>query len=265
MSAFDWFELGFGSNNVELANFKGAFGVTIGDVLKGTFGANHSHTFGPNISMCCDVEDLILGRFERFLPVLSGLIAGIGGNVKFVTASDNTFVYQGPRFDITRAKSVKRFGPPLFYDRPDIHDPQQAADPIDDVSRKLIMALVIVTCLIAAIMELIIHFKYPDFGSTNQADEDTIDAYGAVPKVLRVLSFTLTARLMALIRMIEEKGSAADVAREFLKDGKKVLLVAAAILVIACPLLASPWCLYQLERMSRDTTSAIANAQAALP
>src|SRR5262245_3814912 len=106
MSLFDWVEMGFASKGEEIPGFTGAFSVTIGDTVSGSYGAYYDNYFGPYVLMCCDPEAMLLGPLEHYLPLASGLMSGIGGMVTFCYGPSISSTYVGAQVAVRRAPNV---------------------------------------------------------------------------------------------------------------------------------------------------------------
>lgn len=203
MPFFDWLEL----CGVHPKWFKGSVSSTVGDALFGFFGARHTHIFGPDIKLVCDPEDMLVGSFlEEALPLLSALMSGIGGNANFVYGGNTSATYVGPKVDICRAEAVSRTSPSM---KAVIGD----TDVIDKAVAKAVIALSTLMCLAAAGYDMAIHVLYEE---DEKGNEEIIEA-------LKVASYTVTGRLMALLKLMEEKSVWAEYAVRWSEDGVYLL------------------------------------------
>lgn len=200
MPTFDWLEL----CGVRPKEFKGSVNVTVGDALLGFFGARHTHVFGPDIKLVCDPEDMLAGStIEKVLPTVSALLTGIGGNATFVYGSNTTATYVGPKVDICRAEAINRTSPTI---KSLIGD----TDKIDKAVTGLVIALSTAMCLAAAALDMAIHVLYEE---DEEGNEEIIEN-------LKILSYWFTGRLMALLKLAEEKSVWAEYALRWAEDAK---------------------------------------------
>ncbi|MEX2026056.1 MAG: hypothetical protein WEH44_02130, partial [Pirellulaceae bacterium] len=207
MSLFDWVELGCADHERELDWFKGSLSITIGDIVQGKFGASHEHVFGPKITLVCDPEDMLLSKLDAVMPMFTGLLAGVGGNFVLNYGSVFSGTYVGPKMEVRRAKSHSKVSDNmLVHETIEVGGKTQETDEIDKATSIAVAVLSVLTVATAAALELALHFAYPKFGSTNPADQETIEGYGKTPEILKVCSYTITSRLMALLKVLEEKG-----------------------------------------------------------
>ena len=214
-------------------NFSGSVGVTIGDGMSATFGAQHAHVFGPHVTLVCDLEDMIMEHapIVKRLPVVSGLLAGIGGNVNWVYGSSTNALYIGPKYDIRRAKSIEKHSeniiPHSFYTDPDTGKDVESEDCIDFELSLVVGIASVVMCLVAAILDLIMSFKYQDLQDAKQReDSGQEEHYEKLVEGLKVWSYSLTGRLMAELRLLEEKGTLVGIGEQWTLEGKFVGAVA---------------------------------------
>ncbi|MEQ8790291.1 MAG: hypothetical protein RIC55_28605 [Pirellulaceae bacterium] len=224
MSLFDWVELGFADHDHSLEWFTGSFGVTIGDSIAATFGASYSHVFGPKVTLVCDPEDMLLSKLDEALPLVTGLLAGVGGNFNLNYSSVFNGTYFGPVVNVRRAPHDDKTSDNILAYKKQI-DPASGAetDVVDKATSIAAAALSVLINAVAAALDLAIHFVYPKFGSKSESDESTIEGYGKTPEILKICCYTITSRLMAMLKMLEEKGSWADFAEQFVNAGKFIL------------------------------------------
>ena len=216
MPFFDWLEVG----GVRPEGFTGAYNVTIGDVLNGTFGAQHNHIFGPDIKLVCDPEDLVMGRIESLLPLAAGLLSGVGGAATWVYGSNLGATYVGPKMEITRAKSIQKTSTNILA-----YKTGAQSDKIDLAMSAAVAALSVIMCAAAAALDLAIRFEYEEMEDTKSKEKK--EKYERVIEDLKVACYTVTGRIMALLKTLEEKGSLAEFAAQWLKEGKFLGLLAA--------------------------------------
>lgn len=232
MPFFDWVEL----CGCHPENFKGSCSVTVGDALSGYFGARHTHIFGPEIKMVCDLEDMTLGQLDECIPLVSALALGVGGNVTWVYGSNTTATYVGPKMEIRRAKSitktskhvVARVGPdPDESEESDESESQEPA-PIDKATCAAVTVLSVLLAGVSAALELAIHFQYNEMQSTKDNDdlseeqkEQKCEGYEETIENLKIISYTVSGRLMALLKTIEHKGSWSEFGKKWLEDVEK--------------------------------------------
>lgn len=260
MSLFDWVEMGFGDHNRELSWFKGSLNITIGDVLQGKFGASHEHVFGPKITLVCDPEDMLLNKLDKFMPLTSGLLAGVGGRVDFNYGTVFKGDYVGPKVDVRRAPNRSKTSDNVLHHVKD--DTGAETDEIDKATSIAAAALSVLVVGTAAALELALHFAYPKFGSTSPGDKETIEGYGKAPELLRVCSYTITTRLMALLKVLEEKSTFADFGQQFLLEARFLLLSTTTLVAFMLPpVMIIP---ILMAKADEDVFSAIDNAKNAL-
>ena len=222
MPFFDWIELG----GYHPENFSGKCGVTIGDTLAACFGARHTHIFGPEIKLVCDPEDLVIGRLEEYLPVASALFSGLGGNVTWVYGSNVSATYVGPKVDIRRAPTLGKTSDNVIArtKRPDIvaKYSKEKKDPIDKATVAVVSVLSVLAVGVSAALDLVIHFQYNELNDTK--DEEKRKGYEHTIETLKVCSYTISGRLLALLKLVEEQGSWAEFAKKWALDAKLDLI-----------------------------------------
>jgi hypothetical protein len=239
MSVWDWVETGLANNHVELPAMTGSFGVTIGDAVSGFFGARHTHIFGPDIKLVADPEDMLMGKLEHFLPGVAQLLAGVGGNVTFCYGTNLTATYVGPKMEIRRAPTISKTTdyvlPRVKASGPVTSAGVPPVDPVDEAMLAAVAALSVLVICVPAALELAIRFKYPAYGSKPTTDEqkETIEGYGNSPGVLKLCAYMVTSRLMALLKMLEDKGSWAQFAEQWIKEAE-YLGVRLGVAALAC-------------------------------
>ncbi len=253
MPFFDWLE----ARGVRPEWFSGSVGVTIGDSLNGTFGASHAHVFGADVKLVCDPEDLIMGRLESVLPLTAGLLSGVGGTTTFVYGSNTGATYVGPKMDICRAESINKTSDNILaHVRKKPEDGGEETDEIDIAMSVAVAAFSVVMCATAAALDLAIRFQYEEMQNTKSAEqkkhcEETIEK-------LKIASYTVTGRIMALLKTLEEKGSWAEFAKQWLKEAKGVGLLIEHLVLAAIPMYG--WTaliiLYEEENMKKTVKDA---------
>lgn len=213
MSLLDIVEaVGEGTNKTLIPNMTGSFNVTIGDAVAGIFGARHTHIYGGEIKLVCDPEDFLLGQVAHKIPTISALLGGIGGQATFVYAQNTSATYGGPKVDIRRAPSISK---QTDYIIPRAGKPATVSDPPDPVDGVMCAAVTVLSVLVIAVpavMELMIRFKYPQYGSA-AASQETLEGYGETPGILKLCAYAVTSRLMELLKQLEELATFADCAR----------------------------------------------------
>ncbi len=226
MPFFDWLEAG----GVRPEWFSGSFDVKIGDVLSGTFGARHTHVFGPEIKIVCDPEDLLMGRLETYMPLVAGLLSGVGGNATWVYGANTSATYVGPKMDIRRAKVINKTSENVLARKTN----EAGEEVIDYATSVAVGALSVLMCATGAALDLAIRFMYEEMEGTK--DKGKKEHYEEVIESLKIASYTVTGRLMALLKTLEEKGSWAEFAKQWGKEGAFVgLLAANAVLGVLFP------------------------------
>lgn len=227
MGIMEWIDGG-----MEIADFekpaamKGSFGVTIGDAVAGFFGARYTHIFGSEVKLVCDPEDMLFGQLEHYLPLTSALLGGIGGQATFVYGSNIGATYWGPKVEIRRAPTHNKCSdyilPHAKFIGP-VPNPASGlakpVDPIDEAMCAAVAVLSVLVCVVPAALELAIRFKYPAYGSST-ASPTTLEGYGETPSILKLCAYGITSRLMALLKLLEEKGTWADFAEFWIKVGE---------------------------------------------
>lgn len=224
MSVWDWVECGLIDKHVELPAMTGSFGVTIGDAVAGFFGARHTHIFGADIKLVADPEDLLLGQLEHALPLVTALLGGVGGNVTFCYGTNLTATYMGPKMEIRRAKNISKTTDYYFKPKSAPGAAGAAApppDPVDPATLVAVSALSLLVVCVPAALELAIRFKYPQYG-VKGASEETLESYGETPGILKLCAYMVTSRLMALLKMIEDAGSLAQIGEEWSKTAEYI-------------------------------------------
>jgi hypothetical protein len=266
MSVWDWVEGGLIDHDKSIPAMGGSFGVTIGDALAGFFGARHTHIFGPDIKLVADPEDMLMGKLEHFLPGVAQLLAGVGGNVTFCYGTNLTATYVGPKMEIRRAPAISKTTdyqlPRIKADGPASADGVPPLDPIDPELLAAVAALSVLVICVPAALELAMRFKYPAFGSKAASDHETIEGYGKSPDILKYCSYMITSRLMALLKMLEDKGSWAQFAEQWVKEAEYVGLRLAVVALLAIPIYGTwgilAWNADQsLDRALASTTAAL--------
>ena len=231
MSVFDWLEIAKGAKGEQFNGYKGSCSVTVGDALFGYYGGRHAHIFGPEVRTVCDIEDMLVTHgLAKLLPGLANLAKGIGGKADFCYGSNAALTYLGPKVDIVRAAEVKKIGNSLTAKG----TTTDVADKSIAVTAGILSTLMLLT---AAATELTLHFAYPEFGQPSQkggtpgATEHKIN--GLPPQLLKALSFTITTRLMELIKQIETSTSWLEFGEQYTKSLKRLALIPATPCIIA--------------------------------
>jgi hypothetical protein len=215
MSVWDWVEVGLSDHHTEIEGMKGSFAVTAGDAVSGFFGARHAHIFGSEIKLVCDPEDMLWGKVEHYLPGVAAVLGGIGGQATFVYGSNITATYVGPKVEIRRAPVVNKTSDYVLpmVKKPGANPPADAVDPAMAIA---VGALSTLLCAVPAALEMVLAIKYkghlPD-------DDDSI------PK-MKLAAYMITTRMMALLKLLEDKGSWAQFAEQW---GKELALLLACV------------------------------------
>jgi hypothetical protein len=181
---------------------------------------------------------MLMGKLEHFLPGVAQLLAGVGGNVTFCYGTNLTATYVGPKMEIRRAPTISKTSD---YVLPRVKAPAAAAgappppDPIDPAMLAAVTALSVLVICVPAALELAIRFKYPAFGSKPTTDEqkETLEGYGKSPDIMKVCAYMITSRLMALLKMLEDKGTWAQFAEQWVTDAE-YLGVRLGVAALAC-------------------------------
>jgi hypothetical protein len=239
MSVWDWVECGLIDHDKSIPAMGGSFGVTIGDAVGGFFGARHTHIFGPDIKLVADPEDMLMGKLESVLPGVAQLLAGIGGNVTFCYGSNVTATYIGPKMEIRRAHAVSKTSD-YVLPRIKAAGPASAAgvppvDPIDPAMLAAVAALSVLIICVPAALELAIRFAYPLYGSKAAGDQEAVEGYGKAPEIMKLCAYMVTSRLMGFLKMLEEKGSWAQFAEQWVKEAEYLGLRLAVLAMLAIP------------------------------
>jgi hypothetical protein len=231
MSVWDWVEVGLSEHHLEIPAMKGSFGVTVGDAVAGFFGARHAHVFGADIKLVCDPEDMLFGKLESYLPGVAAILGGTGGNTTFVYGCNVTATYVGPKFEIRRAPSITKTtdyviarvgSPPVVKDPP---------DPIDEAMVIAVTVLSVLLCAVPAALELVFVIIYKGHPPP-EGDE--------LAAALKLCAYMITSRLMALLKMLEEKGGLVQFAEQWGKEAAMLLLCAGVAALAAVPPLGWP-------------------------
>jgi hypothetical protein len=244
MGALDWLDVGLQDHHVEADWWKGSFSVTMGDALLGTFGSYNSHTFGSQITLVADPEEILFGKIAEAIPLVSALVGGIGGSTTFVYGSTTTATYLGPATEIRRAPSISKT---TKYQLPRVGDKMTGAgdgatDPIDMALCVAVGALSALIVLVPAVMELVIRFKYSQYGQPASSSEHSgsgsgeghgeSEGQGRTPEILKTCACMITTRLMGLLKMLETKGSLLQWGDRLLFEGIALVFSAALLLTI---------------------------------
>ena len=264
MSVWDWVETGLVDNKVEIPAMGGSFAVTIGDALMGFFGARHTHVFGSDIKLVADPEDMLIGQLEELLPGVAQLLAGVGGNVTFCYGTNLTATYVGPKMEIRRAPVINKTTDYMIP--PKAQGPVTAAgvppaDPVDPATLAAVIVLSVLIICVPAALELAIRFRYPQFGNKG-ASEETLEGYGEAPKVLKLCAYMVTARLMGLLKMLEDKGTFAQFAEQWVKEAEYVGVRLGVIALACIPLYG--WAALLVMHSENSLQNALANTAKAL-
>lgn len=233
MGLFDWVELGLADHDDAPEWFKGAFDVTIGDQITGVFGGFNRHVFGQEVSLVCDPEDMLLSKVEEFLPITSGLMAlgaGIGGRANLTYGSTFSAQYVGPAVTVRRGHCDTKTSENTLIHKKSEDNPDEETDEIDVLTSIAAAALSVLINAAGAALELALHFAYPKFGGGGDAALPA--GYGKTPEILKICSYTITNRLIALLKMLEEKGSFAEFAKQFVQYGKVLAKVAGGLVAL---------------------------------
>ncbi|MGE3809619.1 MAG: hypothetical protein AB7K24_33560 [Gemmataceae bacterium] len=261
MSLFDWVDVGMSESTSEAFHsvWTGSFDCTLGNAVYSVFGAEYDTFFGPYVMLVVDLEDMLFSKLEEFLPAVSSLMSGIGGQVCYTYGSAIAATYFGPQVTIQRCPSVEKTSEnilPHFT----AAGPATAAgvgpnDPIDVATALAVGALSLLGTATVAAMDLAIHFKYPTYG-------DDEGGYQKTPELLASLSYTIESRCLALIKTLEVKGGWAGMAEQMHKEAKMIGL-AAAVFALACiPLFG--WYGLALWAVDYDLKGALTDAKNAL-
>jgi len=230
MGLFDWLELGLAVHGEEPEFFKewfkGSFDVTLGEQIAGVIGGCNKYVLGQEVSLVCDPLDMFLSAGEEAWPITSGLVAlskGIGGRVDLTYGSTFNAQYVGPMVTVRRGHSdTKTSENTLIHKKSEDEDADEETDEIDVLTSVAAGALSLLINAVSTALELALHFAYPKFGGGGNAALPA--GYGKTPKILKICSYTITNRLIALLKMLEQKGSWADFAKQFVEYGKFILI-----------------------------------------
>lgn len=244
MGALDWIDVGALSNDKELQWWNGSVVVTMGDALTGVFGSNNNHVFGSYINLIADPEEILLGKVADALPAISALVGGIGGNTTFNYCSTTTATYIGPVNTIQRAPTISKVTDYILATK---NNPMNGTKPpTDDIDMVMVIAVGVLSTLIVcipAVFELILRFKYPE---SAQGEEQ--EGAGNSPEVLKTCAIMITTRLMAILKLLEQKGSLAEAAEQFVKGAGFVGIMATTITLACIPVLGWATLLYAYDQ-----------------
>lgn len=224
MSVWDWVEVGMQDHGVEIDGMKGSLSLTAGDAVGGYFGARHAHVFGSDIKLVCDPEDMLWGKLEHYLPGVAAVLGGIGGNVTFVYGSNITATYVGPKMEIRRAPVVNKTTDYVLPMVPKSGANPPPPDAIDTAMAVAVGALSTLLCAIPAALEMALLIQYK--GHLPSEGSETISK-------MKLAAYMITTRLMALLKLLEDKGSWAQFAEQWVNE-TKLLLACAGVAVAAC-------------------------------
>jgi hypothetical protein len=234
MGLFDWLELGLAVHGEEPEFFKewfkGSFDVTLGEQIAGVIGGCNKYVLGQDVSVVCDPLDMFLSAGEQAWPITSGLVAlskGIGGRVDLTYGSTFHAHYVGPTVTVRRGHSDTKTSENTLIHKKSEDNPDEETDEIDVLTSVAAGALSLLINAVSTALELALHFAYPKFGGGGDAALPA--GYGKTPKILKICSYTITNRLIALLRMLEEKGSFADFAKQFVEYGKFILIAVGCV------------------------------------
>jgi hypothetical protein len=258
MGMFDWVAAGLLNKDIETPGFTGTYGTTMGDAVSGFYGSRHAHIFGPDVKLVCDIEDMIVthgieGGLK--LPFLAALLAGVGGNVTFCYGSNTTATYVGPKMEIRRAENITKTSDNIIAR-------VGATDVVDTATVVAVTVLSALICATTAALEMAIHFVYPKYGSTAASDHETIESYGKLPEILKLCVIMVTTRLMAILKMLEDEGTWANLAEHYAEMAEHCLTVAGE--AIATYIIVPIYLAYMARQARLAAERAAAAAAAAL-
>jgi hypothetical protein len=183
----------------------GQFDSTFGANVSFTLGSTYDHTFGTESRMFVDPFAMIPGK-----SMLS-LLFGPNGKVDYTIGSSTTIAYVGPEYEIKRLSKRKKISEANFSTA------ELSAETMANSTARIgwkawgvdvpvataVAVLSLLMGLIALALDLTLHFRYPAFGSEDDADQETIDGYGESPKIIKAVSTILVSRMMMLVRLLE--------------------------------------------------------------
>jgi hypothetical protein len=192
-----------------------------------TFGSAHTHIFANHVPLIADPEEILLGPGAEAIPLISALVGGIGGKAQAVYGGVTNATYIGPITDIRRAKSIAKTTNYVLARKA---DPMQSgsnfkSDEIDMAMCVAVGALSLLIVLVPAVLELVVRFKYPTYGKSEAGQAKT-------PEILKTCAIMITSRLMALLKLIETKGSELQWGQRLLLEGIGLLAAVPYILML---------------------------------
>lgn len=223
MSVWEWVDVGLMNHDVELEPMKGSFAVTTGDAVAGFFGSRQAHIYGGDIKLVCDPEDMLFGKLEHFLPGAAAILGGVGGNTTWVYGSNFTATYVGPKMEIRRAPAINKTTDYVIARAASPPTVKVPPDEIDAAMAVAVGVLSVLICAVPAAMDLtfkVLYREHPPAEGDHLATK------------LKFVAVMVTTRLMALLKMLEEKGSCAQFAEQWGKEAALYLASAAVLLAI---------------------------------
>lgn len=226
MSFWDWVNVGkVDATDKSFDNYKGSFGVTTGTTVGGYYGSRHTHIFGSEIKIICDPEDVLAGKLGAIAPLVSALISGIGGNTTYTYGTATGLTAFGPKADILRGKAIKRTSDTLFGTFTEAKASNH--NKLDAAIKVAVAALTLLLFAVAAGMELYIRVHYEEFNPKSNKD------CNRTTEMLATLDYTLTSRIMALIRLLEVNSTWGELAEACGKEVKTIGAILASPFVVA--------------------------------
>lgn len=196
MGLFDAIAMGQAVSGHEIPALKGAFSVTIGDVLQAMIGGGRqTHIFGPNVQFVADPSE-VLGRLLHNYPILTAAALGMEGNSNFVFGHNTSATYGGPQYTIQRCQHTKYIYKDMAPGLAGVMDSEGACptDKFYAMNTKILMAVALLTALI---LDLVIHFKYPEFGGSGEGGQ------AQIPEILKNVSWDVVSRGLAALAALE--------------------------------------------------------------
>lgn len=173
--------------------FAGSFGVTLGTVINGIYGARNTHIIGTDTTVTFDIISVLESLVGKLTPSLDatvspgvglvgGLLSGLSGKSDIMFGPKLTATYMGPDMTVRRARKIERIS--------------------DDSLAKgwPFFALLALAVTIIIALELTAKFKYQ---YTTSSDD-------ATAKLVADLGPMLANRVLGFLRWLELSGAWAD-------------------------------------------------------
>ena len=215
MGLLDWVTLGGVDKHGASA---GEFNLTIGTSYDGTLGGSYNHVLGSDVALICDPTEMLLSPlYAGGTSVLGGILLGLAGKNEAVYGSKTDMLYGGPKFDIYRARDVRKHSD--WFLRPKFRAASvPAPDPVEPTTTASVVALSLLINAVPLAMELALYFHYK--GYYENKDDEQIQR---TPELLKFMAYGITSRLISILRALELAATEVQIGSKLLTELTELL------------------------------------------